>query len=236
MEKKITYNPWPNGKIPEHLQRPELKQLKEKGYNFDDAREVVAILEEKFAKFSGSKYAIALDCCSNGIFLCLKYLNANGTITIPSRSYISVPMQIKHAGCEVEFEDIEWSGIYQLKPLPIYDSATRYTKNMYIGGEALQVISLQIKKTIPTGRGGIILTDSEDAYKFLKLCSYDGRDLNTPYMSEEHVKMMGYHMYMTPEDAARTILLMDQTPEINEDTGGSNNYFDLSQHKLFKND
>ena len=41
--------------------------------------------------------------------------------------------------------------------------------------------------------------------------------------------MCGYHMYMTPEDAARGILLMDNIPEINEDSGGHLNYTDVSQ-------
>lgn len=72
-----------------------------------------------------------------------------------------------------------------------------------------------MKKTIPIGKGGIILTDDYDAYKWLKLASYDGRNLTTPYNSESHINMIGYHMYMTPEDAARGILLMDA---INEKT------------------
>jgi dTDP-4-amino-4,6-dideoxygalactose transaminase len=94
------------------------------------------------------------------------------------------------------------------------------------------VVSFQIKKRVPIGKGGIILTDSEDAYKWLKLASYDGRDLNTPYTSEEHVQMLGYHMYMTPEDAARGIILMDSVPEQNEDTGNHTTYIDVSE--IFK--
>jgi hypothetical protein len=35
------------------------------------------------------------------------------------------------------------------------------------------------------------------------MASYDGRDLNTPYTDIDHVKCLVYHMYMTPEDAAR---------------------------------
>jgi dTDP-4-amino-4,6-dideoxygalactose transaminase len=64
----------------------------------------------------------------------------------------------------------------------------------------------------------MILTNDEQAYKWLKLSSYDGRDLTTPYTNSEHIKMFGYHMYMTPEDAARGIILMDAKEEINEDS------------------
>jgi dTDP-4-amino-4,6-dideoxygalactose transaminase len=102
---------------------------------------------------------------------------------------------------------------------------------MYIGNDALQVISFQIKKRIPIGRGGVILTDNEDAYKWLKLASYDGRDLTKPYTDPEHVSMVGYHMYMTPEDAARGIILIDvvnASSEIHDDSGNHTNYTDIS--------
>jgi hypothetical protein len=38
------------------------------------------------------------------------------------------------------------------------------------------------------------------------MASYDGRDLNTPYTDIDHVKCLVYHMYMTPEDAARVLM------------------------------
>lgn len=237
---KYQYNSWPIGKVPEHLQRPELKQLKELGYSFDDPRNVIDLFENKMADFSGSKYAISCDCCSNGIFLCLKYLQAinklnTNTITIPKRTYISIPMQIIHAGLNVEFSDLEWSGLYKLNPTCIYDSAVRFTKNMFIGGDALQVISFQIKKRIPIGKGGIILTNSEKAYKWLKLASYDGRDLTLPYTNKNHIQMLGYHMYMTPEDAARGLILLNSIPEINEDSGNHLSYTDISNYFTTEN-
>jgi hypothetical protein len=36
--------------------------------------------------------------------------------------------------------------------------------------------------------------------------------------------MMGFHYYMTPEDAARGIILIDSKPEINDDTGDNTKY------------
>jgi dTDP-4-amino-4,6-dideoxygalactose transaminase len=230
---KIKYNIWPVGKLPKKWQRPELDQIKEKGYDWKDPRDVIDIFEKKVAKFAGSKYAVAVDCCSHGLFLCMKYLECKGTITIPKNTYVSTPMQILHAGCKVKFEDLEWSGVYQLKPYPIWDGAVRWTKNMFVGGDALQVVSFQIKKRIPIGRGGMIMTNSKKAYDWLKYASYDGRDLNT-YYADDNFKMIGWHYYMTPEDAARGILLMDQIPDFNQDTGHSNTYSDLSSKKIFK--
>ena len=99
----------------------------------------------------------------------------------------------------------------------------------------MQVVSFQIKKRVPIGKGGMIMTNNKEVYEWLKYASYDGRDLQKQYM-EDDFKMIGYHFYMTPEDAARGILLMDQIPEVNKDTGNSKTYSDLSNKKIFKNE
>jgi dTDP-4-amino-4,6-dideoxygalactose transaminase len=224
------YNSWPLGKLNSKFLRPELELIKKKGYSWKDPRDVVDMFEKKVAKFAGSKYAVSCDCCSHGIFLSLKYLNSKDIITIPNHSYLSIPMQILHAGSKVRFKYDEWSGIYQLKPYPVFDGAVRWTKNMYKGG--LHVLSFQIKKRIPIGRGGMILTDSIRAYNWLKKASYDGRNLKKDYMKDK-ITFLGYHFYMTPEDAARGLLLMDMQPKINEESGNFNNYYDLSKIKLF---
>jgi len=222
----MSYNPWPLGQVNPEFHRPELNKLRENGYEYQDAREIIGIFERKLADFAGSKYAVVVDCASNAIFLSLKYKRIAGEIVIPRNTYISVAMQIMHAGCQVKFEDISWSGVYELGASGIFDGAARFTKNMFVGGQdSLQVLSFQIKKRLPIGRGGAILTDSLEAYKWLKLSSYDGRDLNSPYDSPEHVKSLGWHMYMTPEDAARGILIFDMlgTGEF-PDVAGSQSY------------
>lgn len=224
----MTYNSWPLGRLPVAWQRPEPELIRHLGYIWDDPRDIIGIFEEKLAKYAGSKYAVVVDCDSNALFLSLKYRNATGEISIPKRTYVSVPMQIIHAGCTPILRDDEWSGLYELNPLDIYDSAVRFTENMYVGGNALQVLSFQIKKRVPIGRGGAILTDDAEAYRWLKLSTYDGRDMTTPYTDPNHVKKLGWHFYMTPEDAARGIWLMDQLPAVNPDTGNHENYPDLT--------
>lgn len=227
-----THKIWPVD-IQFNWQRPELDQLTKLGYTWKTPFDIVDLFEKKVAEFSGSKYAVAVDCCSHGLFLALKYLNATGTIEIPSRTYMSVPMQIIHAGCKVKFVDYEWSGIYQLKPYPIYDGAVRWTKGMYAGG--FHVLSFQIKKRIPIGKGGMILTDDKKAYNWFKRASHDGRSFGKSF-ANDNVNMLGWHYYMTPEDAARGIILMDQTSKINEDSANQNSYTDLSKMELFHNE
>ena len=229
------YNSWPLGRLPASFQRTEPNLIREDGYLWNDPRDIVRMFELKLAEFAGAKYAVAVDCASNALFLCLKYRGATGEVTLPARTYVSVPMQVIHAGCTPIFEDFEWTGVYELRPWNIFDSAARFTEGMYVGGESLQVLSFQIKKRIPIGRGGAILTNSKEAYEWLKLATYDGRDLETSYDSVNHVKSIGWHFYMTPEDAARGIWLMDRVPRINDDTMNSSNYPDLRLLSVFRN-
>ena len=236
----VKYLPWPYGKLG-RKERSELNELKEAGYDFSDPIDIIDIFEKKVAKFAGSKYGVAVNSSSSGIFLCLKYYQAMygnqkdfpTTITVPSRTYISVPMTVINAGFKVKFEDIKWKGIYDLEPFNLVDGATRWTKNMYVGDGALQVVSFQIKKRVPIGAGGMILTDNKKEYEWLKLASHDGRNMNVHYGDDEFA-VMGWHMNMIPEDAARGILLMDSLPEVNEDVYGWENYYDISKRKVFK--
>jgi dTDP-4-amino-4,6-dideoxygalactose transaminase len=225
------FNSWPAGKLPKEFQRPELDQVKALGYDWNDPRDVIDMFERKVAEFAGAKYGVSVDCCTNGLFLSLKYLKAQGSVEIPKHTYQSVPMHIIHAGCTPSFRHEEWSGAYQLKPYPVWDAATRWRKGMYLGG--LHVVSFQIKKRIPIGRGGMILTDDKAAYDWLVKARYDGRDMSVSQWDDD-TDVCGWHMYMTPEDAARGIILMDQVPEVTEDCGGWQNYADLSEKKLFK--
>lgn len=227
------YNPWPLGKLPKEFRRLEIDLLKEAGYEIGDARDAVTIFENKIAKYAGSKYAVAVDSCTDAIFLSLKYLKATEKITFPSRTYVSAPMSAILAGCDVEFKDYEWSGAYMLDPYPVIDSAVRFTKDMYVKG-TYQCLSFQIKKRLPIGKGGMILTDDFKANEWFRAASFEGRHLDVPYDKDEF-EFVGWNMYMTPEDAARGILLFDQLPTHNPDGCTQSDYHDLTTKKIFKN-
>ena len=74
-------------------------------YGLSDPWDVVDLFERTIADYAGSKYAVTVDSCTNAMFLCLKYLKFEGEITIPARTYVSVPCTVIHAGCQVQFED-----------------------------------------------------------------------------------------------------------------------------------
>jgi len=233
---KYQYNPWPLGKMPKEFQRPELDMLKERGYSFDDARNIVDLFEQKVAKYAGSEYAVAVDSCTDALFLTLVYFKQIfkddvSSIMIPKNTYISVPQSIIQAGFKVVFDDIYWEGPYQLNPFNIYDGAVRFTKGMYIR-DSYQCLSFQIKKVLPIGKGGMILTNNKEAYDWFIKARYEGRDISKPY-DKDTLTFMGWNMYMTPEDAARGILLMDLLPEINNDMADWTNYPDLTKQIIW---
>ena len=204
--------------------------LEKKGFEINDPWDVVDAFEQLIAEYAGSRYAVTVDNCTDALFLCLKYLKASGEVTIPSRTYLSVPGTIIHAGCNIRFDDINWKGIYQLKPLPIIDGAGRFTEGMYVPN-MYQCLSFHFKKILNIGKGGMILTNDRKAYEWFKVARYEGRHINVLYDNDEF-DMIGWNMYMPPEQAARGILLFDQLPRVNADYFYK--YPDLSRHEIFQ--
>lgn len=195
---------------------------------------IVRMFEEEIAEYAGSKYAVSVDSCTNALFLCCKYLDVK-EVTIPCKTYLSVPMSIIHSGAKVVFDKNpstnHWNGIYQLKPYPIYDSAKRLTSNMYIK-DSFMCLSFHIKKQLPIGKGGMILTDDADAVDWFKKARYEGR--SEVYYKEDNVKTLGWNMYMTPQQASTGLALFQNYPEHNADQEEKNGYRDLTEFDVFK--
>jgi dTDP-4-amino-4,6-dideoxygalactose transaminase len=192
---------------------------------------IVRMFEEEVAEYTGAPYAVAVDSCTNALFLCCKYLNVQEVI-IPKKTYLSVPMSVIHAGGEVIFEDKDWSGIYQLRPYPIYDAAKRFTSDMYLHG-SFMCLSLHIKKHLSTlGKGGLILCDDEYAVTWFKKARYEGRSEKN--YNEDDIGSLGWNMYMTPQQAAHGLALMQNYPEHVADLGEDKGYRDLTEFTVFK--
>lgn len=193
---------------------------------------IVKMFEEEVAEYTGSPYAVAVDSCTDALFLCCKYLDVE-SVTIPKKTYLSVPQSIEHSGGKVLFEDLAWSGIYQLKPYHLYDAAKRFTSNMYLPGNFM-CLSFHIKKLLPIGKGGMILTDNIDAVHWFRRARYEGRSEKN--YTEDNITFSGWNMYMTPEQAARGLTLMMNYPEHVDDLDENDGqgYLDLTTFDLYK--
>ena len=206
-----------------------------KGFEVEDPWDVVDGFESLISNFCGSKYAVALDSCTNALFLSLKYNNINSTdIEIPSKTYLSVPQTILCSGNKPTFKDFEWSGFYRLGDTNIYDSAGRVAKNMFIEN-SFMCLSFHLRKNIPIGKGGMILTDSLDAYNWMYKAVYEGRDRRQNHNDIDNLEFMGWNMYMTPEQASYGIVLFDDYIKQGfiEDCTSSKKYKDLSKFLIF---
>ena len=167
--------------------------------------DIVSRFEETIAEYAGSKYAVAVDSCCNALFLCLVYKKAQ-VVSLPKYTYPGVACSVKNAGAKIVFKDKKWKGIYTLAPHGIVDGALRFCQNMYVKG-TFYCLSFHAKKHIPIGRGGMILTDNKKASEWFKKARFDGRS-QVP-LSEDNIDMIGWNMYMTPEQAARGLMLFD---------------------------
>tara|TARA_X000001388_G_scaffold25909_1_gene18117 strand:- start:15134 stop:15778 length:645 start_codon:yes stop_codon:yes gene_type:complete len=203
-----------------------------KDYGLSDPWDVVDLFEKTLAKYGGSKYAVAVDNCTDAMFLCLKYLKAEGEVMLPKKTYVSVPCTVIHAGCQVKFKDIPWSGAYQLNPFPVYDAATRMQKDMYVQ-DSYYCLSFHRRKHIPIGKGGMILTNNKEAYEWFKVARYEGRHMDRLY-KDDTFDMIGWNMYMPPEQAAEGLELFKKVKDYNEDLESSGIHKDLSQFPMYE--
>lgn len=168
--------------------------------------------ERALGDYTGAPYVVTVDNQSNALFLALMYEKVKGMdITIPNRTYPSVPCEIIHAGARVKWRMIEGTklkGAYQLEPTNVWDSALRFTADMYIPGSHMCVSFTGPYKHFKLSKGGAILTDNFEAYLWFKRSRYSGRRECSYH--DDNLDMLGWNFYMMPELAARGLLLMNQ--------------------------
>ena len=191
---------------------------------------VVTDFEKEVAEFFGAPYAVAVDSCTHGVELALRYTKAT-TMVSPHRTYLSIPFLAEKLGLERTWQDVDWVDYYYVTP-NVIDAAVlwkpgSYVKNTFMG------ISFQYQKHLSLGRGGILLMDNEEAAIQIKKMSYDGRLPNIPWRDQD-IDTLGYHYYMTPETAQ---LGLEKLPKAIETTPRQwvvTDWPDLTQMKIFK--
>lgn len=196
--------------------------------------------EKALCDYTGAPYAVTVDNQSNALFLALMYEKVQGKeITIPNRTYPSVPCEIIHAGAKVKFEHVNGrtiKGSYQLKPTNVWDSALSFTADMYIPGQHMCLSFTGPYKHFRLSKGGAILTDNYDAMLWFKRARFSGRRECSYH--EDHFDMLGWNFYMMPELAARGLLLMGQFYNANDGSKKKNPdiehaYPDLSKFPIY---
>lgn len=183
--------------------------------------EFVDMFEKAISDYTGFKYAVATNNCTNAILMSLQLLLSNGKISkdiildIPKNTYLSVPMTLKLYGWRIKFKQIDWFGKYEIGSTNIYDAANDFKEDMAreYSKDSIVCISFQQKKRLSLDQGGAILMNSKNAYKQLHRMCHDGRDASIVCSKEvkHHPNdiILGFHSYMSPETATRGILAMN---------------------------
>jgi dTDP-4-amino-4,6-dideoxygalactose transaminase len=194
--------------------------------------EIISEFEKSIAEFFGSPYAVAVDSCTHGIELCLRYTKEI-KINVPKRTYLSVPFLAEKMGLEREWRDEDWEDYYTLNygDKRIIDAAVLWRKDSYIPN-TFMCLSFQYQKHLSLGRGGIILLDNEEDFIALKKMSYDGRLPNIPWR-EQNIDTIGYHYYMTPETAKLGLEKLKQAIETTPRKWTVTDWPDLTEMKIF---
>jgi dTDP-4-amino-4,6-dideoxygalactose transaminase len=190
----------------------------------------VTEFENQVAEFFGASYAVAVDSCTHGIELCLRYTCEN-SIKVPKNTYLSIPFLSYKLGIELEWKTENWIDYYYLTD-KIIDAAVLWKPNSYIHGTYMN-LSFQYQKHLSLGRGGMILLDNEFDAIQLKKMSYDGRLPNIPWR-DQNINTIGYHYYMTPEIAQ---LGLDKLPKAKKTPPRQwviSDWPDLTQMNIFK--
>jgi len=195
--------------------------------------------EAELCKYTGAKYAVCVDNMSNALWLCLMYHNVKGKeVYIPAHTYPSVPCEIALAGGKISFIPSEsdlLSGMYQLAPFPIWDSALRFTADMYEAGQMQCISFTGAYKHLKLGKGGAILLDDEEAYKWLKKMRNSGRDECSYHV--DNFTMIGRNCYMHPTVAALGLQLIQQFYDVNGNKKSNEDvclpYPDLSKFEVY---
>jgi len=193
--------------------------------------ENIKLFEQRVAEFFGAPYAVAVDCCTHGIELCMRQQKVTH-FTVPKRTYISVPFLASKLGIDFDWKEENWQDFYYLGGTSIIDAAVLWKPKSYIPG-TFMCVSFQFRKHLSLGRGGIILTDDKESAILLKKMSYDGRLPHIPWR-EQNIDTMGYHYYMTPETATLGLQKLDDAINTKPRKWTIEDWPDLTNMEIFK--
>ncbi|OGE12871.1 hypothetical protein A3G14_02535 [Candidatus Curtissbacteria bacterium RIFCSPLOWO2_12_FULL_38_9] len=84
------------------------------------------MFEEKFAKYTGTKFAIATSSCSSALEICLRFLNVkNREVIVPTNTFVASANTVIFAGCKPVLADINRESLC----LDVNDFKKKISKN-----------------------------------------------------------------------------------------------------------
>lgn len=146
-------------------------------------------LEEKWAIFTGAKYAVATNSCTAALDIACRVAPLSNPVRVSPFTFVSSALAPLNAGYEVEFIDIDRESYCTKKS----DIQVMYAGNQdgegiiydmaHSGGEKhnglISCWSFHAVKNLPAGDGGMLTTNEEEIYRKAKALSWCGIDKST---------------------------------------------------------
>lgn len=228
--------------------------------------QIVRDFETALCEYTGAPYCVTTTSCTMALLLAVAWHLRGNTPTIdrdqnepgdiletkwhapveiPKFTYIGVPMSIWKAGGRPTFRDETWRGMYQLAPLPVWDSARLFSFGLWSAITPVQwpsghfvCVSFHPAKTLGIStHGGAILHDSPEADEWLRMMRFDGRTEGVA-PKDDTFTVVGHHCYMAPPTAAEGLERLSRLPRHNEPLpwgpGTDSDYPDLSAMEIFR--
>lgn len=206
------------------------------------------MFEALLCRYTGFQHAVCVDSCTNALMIALEAQKCLGMIlhpesvhlSVPTHTYLSVPMTLLRNGWSFDFVELQWVESYSLG-CQVVDAATHFERDMsskYAQDETV-CVSFQQKKRLNLDQGGAIFTNNEEIARLARRLRHDGRDPKLAHIDEvqQHPDdiILGWHAYLSPAKAARGILALNQEQLLPPYTPHSwKDYPDISHLKCFQ--
>ncbi len=186
--------------------------------------------ETALAEFTGAKGVIVTDSCTHAVELGLRYSTPKMYATIPAQCHFTVPMTLRNLGIEYMFTESKWKNEFRIEGSIVYNSGEYLAKDMFQTENPNQrkivCVSFADGAPLDIGGGGAILTNSKEAYDWLKRAANDGRDADIKFWQDQKDFSSGFHYSMRESDAAIGLEKLANN-DIAECDFGYGNYPDL---------
>lgn len=146
-------------------------------------------LEQKWAKFTGAKYAVAVNSCTSALDIAVRLIKLPNPVKVSAFTFVSSALAPLNAGYKIKFVDIDPKSLCTKKS----DIQVMYAGNQsgegkiydmaHSGGAKHKGIiscwSFHAVKNLPAGDGGMLTMNDKKLYERAKALSWCGIDKST---------------------------------------------------------
>ena len=145
--------------------------------------------EEKWAEFTGAKYAVAVNSCTSALDIACRLIKLPNPVKVSAFTFVSSALAPLNAGYKVKFVDIDEKSLCTPKAdIQVMYAGNQFGKGIiydmaHSGGAKhkglISCWSFHAVKNLPAGDGGMITMNDKKLYERAKALSWCGIDKST---------------------------------------------------------